>query len=120
MRPFARLVAAAAACAVALAAPAAAAAPARLQVVAVEFDFMLSRQAIKAGPAIVELVNYGEDLHDLRLRRIGGTLTRKIPVVRPDGERTLSARLVAGRYDLWCSVGDHRARGMRARLTVRR
>ena len=39
------------------------AAPARVQVGADEFRYSLSRQTIKAGPAIVQLVNYGEDEH---------------------------------------------------------
>ena len=57
-------------------APALAPAPARLQVGAEEFRYSLSRQSIKAGPAIVELANFGEDEHDLRLRRVGGTRRR--------------------------------------------
>ena len=47
--------------------------PARVQVVAQEFRFTLSRQSIKAGWAIVELRNGGQDAHDLRMRRVGGT-----------------------------------------------
>lgn len=103
-----------------LALPAAAAPPTRLQVVAREFSLALSRQRLKAGPAIVELVNFGEDAHDLRLRRIGGTKIRAIATVRPGGHATLQARLPAGRYVLWCSIVGHRARGMHAPLVVRR
>ena len=47
--------------------------PARVQVVAREYSFALSRPSMKAGTAIVELANFGEDPHDLRLQRIGGT-----------------------------------------------
>jgi uncharacterized cupredoxin-like copper-binding protein len=48
-------------------------------------------------------------------RHIGGTAE-----VQP-GERTdLTVKLVPGRYSFWCSVADHRARGMRATLIVRR
>ncbi len=43
--------------------------PGRLQVVAREFTFSLSRAKLRPGQAIVELVNFGEDAHDLRLRR---------------------------------------------------
>jgi hypothetical protein len=103
-----------------LAAPAAAAPTARLQVVAREFSFTLSRQKLKAGPAIVELVNFGEDVHDLRLRRVGGTRIRAIGTVPADGHAALRVRLQPGRYVLWCSIADHRARGMQARLSVRR
>jgi uncharacterized cupredoxin-like copper-binding protein len=95
-------------------------APARLQVGADEFRYTLSRQSIKAGPAIVQLANYGEDEHDLRLRRVGGTRTYRIGKVAPGGLGELEARFAPGRFTLWCSLADHRARGMRATLVVRR
>jgi hypothetical protein len=94
-------------------------APARVQVSADEFRYALSRPAIRSGPAIVELVNYGEDEHDLRLRRVGGTRTYRIVTVRPGAVGTLEARLRPGRFVLWCSLADHRSRGMTARLDVR-
>ena len=99
-------------------APAAAPPPARLQVVAKEFSFTLSRPKIRSGWALVELANCGEDPHDLRLRRIGGTVTRSLPVVAPEDHATLRAKLLPGRYRLWCSLGDHAARGMLAQLVV--
>jgi hypothetical protein len=94
--------------------------PARLQVAADEFNYALSRQRIKAGPAIVQLVNYGEDEHDLRFRRAGGTRVYRVGTVRPGGVRELETRLLPGRFTLWCSLADHRRRGMTATLVVRR
>lgn len=96
------------------------AAPARVQVGADEFRYTLSRQSIVAGPAIVQLVNYGEDEHDLRLRRAGGTRTYRIGKVRPGGLAELETRFLPGRFRLWCSLADHRTRGMTATLIVRR
>ena len=96
------------------------AAPARLQVGADEFRYTLSRPSIEAGPAIVELVNYGEDAHDLRLRRVGGTRTYVVGKARPGGRVELEARFLPGRFALWCSLADHRRRGMSATLLVRR
>jgi len=95
------------------------AAPARVQVGADEFGYTLSRPSIKAGPAIVQLANFGEDEHDLRLRRAGGTRTYRIGKVAPGKVGELEARLLAGRFTLWCSLADHRARGMTATLLVR-
>ena len=94
-------------------------APARLQVGADEFRYTLSRQTLKAGPAVVQLVNYGEDEHDLRLRRRGGTRVYRVGVVRPGRTAELEARLLPGRFTLWCSLADHRARGMTATFVVR-
>ncbi len=93
-------------------------APARVQVGADEYGYSLSRQSIKAGPALVQLVNFGEDEHDLRLRRAGGTRTYVVGKVRPGRTAELEARFLAGRFTLWCSLGDHRRRGMSATLVV--
>lgn len=102
------------------AAPGAARSPARLQVTADEFTLTLSRPSIPSGAAIVELVNVGEDEHDLALRRVGnGAVTRRIRAVEPGGVDDLFARLRGGRFRLWCTLADHRARGMSATLVVR-
>jgi len=116
-----RLVAAVAAAAAVVLAPGAAAlapAPARVQVSAKEFFYALSRHTVRAGPAIVELVNFGEDPHDLRLERLGGGRLWKTPLVYPGAYYDLNATLVPGRYRLWCSVANHRQLGMTAVLTV--
>jgi plastocyanin len=104
----------------ALAAPGTAAAPARLLVGAKEFRLTLSRASIKAGPAVVQLVNYGQDAHDLRLRRVGGRRIYRIATVAPGDVGELDAKLLPGTYRLWCSIADHAALGMRTKLVVRR
>ena len=94
--------------------------PARVQVAADEFGYALSRPSIKTGPAIVQLANFGEDEHDLRLQRIGGTRVYRIATVPPGGVGELEARFLPGRFRLWCSLADHRVRGMRATLLVKK
>jgi hypothetical protein len=100
-------------------------APARLMVSAREYSLVLSRQSITAGPAVIELLNRGEDPHDLRLRRvvrrgISARRTFSIPETRSGDLAELEARLPTGRYRLWCSLPGHRALGMRATLRVKR
>ena len=94
--------------------------PQRVQVTALEFEYRLSRLSVRQGPALIELVNYGEDEHDLVLRRVGGTKTWRVAKILPGARATLSVRLRPGRYRLWCAVADHRTKGMRATLRVRR
>ena len=114
-----RLAVVLAVCAVAGVLPAQAAAPlARVQVVAVEFHYRLSRVRIPAGPVRIELVNFGQDEHDLVLRRVGGSTVYRLPTVLPGQRRVLSVRLRPGTYRLWCALADHAARGMRANLRV--
>ncbi len=93
--------------------------PARLQVTASEFHLVLSRTVIRHGQAVVELVNGGQDDHDLALRRIGGTRSVRLRLVHPGATTDLDTRLRPGRYLLWCTLADHRARGMWATLRVR-
>ena len=94
-------------------------APTRLQVVAKEFSFGLSRANVKAGPAVIELANFGQDPHDLRLQRVGSRHIAGIGVVAPGKRAELSLKLARGRYSFWCSDANHRKLGMRATLVVR-
>ena len=94
--------------------------PSRVQVSAKEFWYALSRRTVKDGPAIVQLVNFGEDPHDLRVRRVGGTRTYKTPEVQPGSYFDLELKLLPGRYKLWCSIGNHEELGMKAFLTVKK
>jgi hypothetical protein len=95
-------------------------APARVQVTAKEFWFALSRRTVLQGPAIVQIVNFGEDDHDLRLRRVGGTKVYRSPIVEPGKFYDLELKLVPGKYKLWCSVANHERLGMRSALVVRK
>ena len=97
----------------------------RLMVTAHEWDLTLSRATIRPGRAIVQLVNKGEDDHDLKIRLIPHRPVRTrvvaTPVTRPGGISEVRPRLLRGRrYRLWCSLPGHKALGMRATLQVRR
>ena len=99
--------------------------PARLMVSADEYSLLLSRQSIVAGPALIQLLNRGEDPHDLRMRRItapGASARRTFSVAETPagGLVSLAARLPSGRYRLWCSLPGHERLGMRAKLRVKR
>ena len=100
--------------------PHGAAAPARLGVSAREFHLVLSRASVKAGRATIQLQNDGEDVHDLRVRRVGGVHLFRFPLTSPGDNSELAIRMRPGRYRLWCSVADHAQLGMRAVLRVRR
>jgi plastocyanin len=92
--------------------------PARLQVSADEFRYTLSRLRLPAGKAVVQLVNFGEDDHNLRLRRRGRTYVHRLPRTAPGELSELRAILRRGRYKLWCSLPGHEAAGMKATLRV--
>jgi plastocyanin len=95
-------------------------APARVQVTAKEYSFALSRLHVHAGIATIELANFGQDPHDLRLQRIGARHIAGLRLVAPGAHADLTAKLLPGRYSLWCSIANHRQLGMRATLVVTR
>jgi hypothetical protein len=100
--------------------PAQAAAPlSRVQVVAVEFHYRLSRVHVPAGPVRVELANFGQDEHDLTLRRVGTSKVYPVPGALPGERKTVTVRLKPGLYVLKCTMADHALRGMKAHLRVR-
>jgi plastocyanin len=94
--------------------------PARVQVVAQEFRFALSRRTIKAGHAIIELRNAGEDAHDLLIQRVGGRKIWAWPVTQAGAVADRNVVLRPGTYRLWCGVANHGALGMRATLIVKK
>jgi plastocyanin len=94
--------------------------PARVQVVAREFSFSLSRVHVHAGTAVIELANFGQDLHDLRVQRAGARHIAGLGVVSPGARGELTVKLAPGRYSFWCSVANHRKLGMKTILVVTR
>jgi uncharacterized cupredoxin-like copper-binding protein len=92
--------------------------PARVQVVAQEFSYSLSRRKVMAGEVIVELVNRGQDAHDLNIQRVGGKHIIHFPHVQPGQYVDRELKLRPGKYRLWCNIADHMKRGMHTTLRV--
>jgi plastocyanin len=91
-----------------------------VQVVQKEFTLTLSRPAVQRGTVSIELVNFGMDAHDLIvLKKAAGAKRIVFKRLDPRGRADRTLRLTPGRYSLWCSIADHRNRGMRATLVVR-
>jgi len=85
-----------------------------------EFHINLSRGRVQPGKLRLEFVNYGQDVHDLAIRRIGSTATHNLGRVQP-GDRAIGRYTVrSGTYKLWCTISNHRALGMSAVIKVRK
>ncbi|HEU0023420.1 MAG TPA: hypothetical protein VFQ12_02235 [Thermoleophilaceae bacterium] len=82
-----------------------------------EWRVALYRTRVPAGRVRLNVHNYGEDGHDLAVRRRGEVLA-SIPEVSPGEGDTLRVRLRRGRYTVFCSLEGHEAKGMKARLVV--
>ena len=99
-------------------APASAPFPTRVQVTSTEFRLTMSRVVVPGGRVRFELVNRGEDPHDLKIRRVGGRYTYTIPETLPGERSTKTLRLIRGRYRVWCAIAGHHDWGMRASFRV--
>jgi plastocyanin len=89
---------------------------ARLGVVAREWSLVLSRNSLPAGKARVQLQNFGEDAHNLRIESVGSSLD--VPLAESGEVQEADGTLPAGDYKIYCTLPGHEAQGMRARLTV--
>lgn len=118
MRPV--LVAVALAVAV-LAAPAAAG-PLRDTAVGVgerEFTLTPYRRTVPRGVVRFNVTNYGEDTHDLTVLDGKGRVVGQSPEIRAGTRFALRVKVKRpGVYRLLCTVADHAARGMRARIRI--
>jgi uncharacterized cupredoxin-like copper-binding protein len=89
-------------------------------VTAVEFKFTLSRQEVPAGKVDLELLDNGQDEHDLHIRPASGGPDVAPPVVAQAGEHKDEEIVLApGTYTFYCSLPGHEAKGMHATFTVR-
>ena len=93
-------------------------------VYAQEWSLWRSRKSVPAGRVTVELWNRGQDAHDLRIRRLNrhGHLVGHGQAVALTGSgavRHATWHLRAGKYLIYCSLPQHRKRGMHTRLVVR-
>jgi hypothetical protein len=93
--------------------------PTRLQVVVDEFFITFSRSSVPAGQVKIELVNYGEDPHNLRLQRRGSNRIWRFPETAPGNRTIRTIRMRRGRWHVWCTTSDHENRGMHATLRVK-
>jgi hypothetical protein len=98
--------------------------PDRVLVSGEEFDLTLSKPKVRPGRVIVQFLNGGEDPHDLRVQR----LSAGQPIDDEFGTGELGPGVVVNldswlkkhsTYVLWCSIQDHRGRGMEATLRTR-
>jgi hypothetical protein len=91
----------------------------RIQVIAREFSLTLSRRTVAAGPVAIELDNYGQDPHDLRVERGDDALTGfSFTLAKPHAVSSRKLELSPGEWKLYCTLPGHEALGMSARVTV--
>ena len=89
-----------------------------VQVVAVEYHYMLSRTTVPAGKVALEFVDNGQDEHNLNVLSGEGEIEAAFPTTVSHGMHEQTVSLRKGSYTLFCSLPEHSAKGMHATLTV--
>jgi plastocyanin len=89
---------------------------ARLGVVAREWSLVLSRSTLPAGRALVQLQNFGEDAHNLRIE--SATTALDVPEAEAGEVKEADGTLPTGDYRVYCTLPGHESAGMRGQLTV--
>jgi plastocyanin len=89
-----------------------------VQVTAVEYSFTLSRTRVPAGKVILELVNHGQDEHNLNAELGEGPPVGSLPGTPAGAVKDQAVELRPGTYTLFCSLPEHAKKGMKATLVV--
>ena len=93
--------------------------PSFVSVGAKEFSLTLSRPLVGKGGVRIELRNTGEDPHNLVVSPEGThTPLASFPTIEAGTYERRSVTLDPGRYQLWCSLEGHEAKGMSVTLRV--
>ena len=82
-----------------------------------EFRIVFAPTKVPAGPATLLVRNAGKFPHALALSG-PGVVKAHTTTIAPGKTATLNVTLKAGTYSAWCPVGNHAARGMKAKLVA--
>ena len=83
-----------------------------------EYSFTLSRTRVPAGKVILELVNHGQDEHNLNAALAEQAPAGSLPDTSAGAVRDQTVELRPGSYTLFCSLSGHASKGMKATLVV--
>ena len=82
-----------------------------------DFSITLPRKTFSAGTYTFHVSNQGEYSHNLTVEG-PGVDKAATPTLQPSQSSTLTVTLMAGTYELWCSVDSHKDKGMDVTITV--
>jgi plastocyanin len=94
--------------------------PAGTAITATEQDFsiQLDSTQLAAGAYTITVKNEGNATHDLVIEQDGNDIAGTDSSIPPGGSGSFTVMLDPGTYVFYCSIGNHRARGMEIDVTV--
>jgi uncharacterized cupredoxin-like copper-binding protein len=82
-----------------------------------DFSIALTSDSVPPGTYQLTVDNAGKATHSLSIKGPGG-VDMTSDTLQGGDSTTMTVTLQAGKYDVWCPIGNHRAMGMDTTLTV--
>jgi plastocyanin len=88
------------------------------------YGYAPSRKTVKSGELTVQLINVGEDEHNMDIEKVGPGGTREGPILKSisapskGASAPTTADVEAGTYRMWCTLPGHAAKGMETTIDV--
>lgn len=88
------------------------------------YGYAPSRKTVKPGELTVQLINVGEDEHNMDMEKVGPGSTPEGPIVVAVSAASKGAStpttvdVEPGTYRMWCTLPGHATKGMETTITV--
>jgi plastocyanin len=88
------------------------------------YGYAPSRKTVKSGDLTVQLINVGEDEHNMDMQKVGTGNSPESPIIVAVSAASKGAStpttvdVEPGTYRMWCTLPDHAAMGMETTITV--
>ena len=82
-----------------------------------DFSIALSSDSVAPGTYTLSVENAGNATHSLSIKGPGG-VDETSKTLQGGDSATMTVTLEAGKYEVWCPIGNHKAMGMDTTLTV--
>jgi plastocyanin len=88
------------------------------------YGYAPSRKTVKSGDLTVQLINVGEDEHNMDMQKVGPGNSPESPIIVTVSAASKGAStpttvdVEPGTYRMWCTLPGHAAKGMETTITV--
>jgi plastocyanin len=88
------------------------------------YGYTPSRTTVRSGELTVQLINVGEDEHNMDIERVGpggtpeGPILKAVSAPSKGSSAPTTVNVEPGTYKMWCTLPGHAAKGMEATITV--
>ena len=88
------------------------------------YGYAPSRKTVKSGELTVQLINAGEDEHNMDMEKVGpgnapeGPIVVAVSAASKGASAPTTVDVEPGTYRMWCTLPGHAAKGMETTITV--